>query len=307
MLDSLPSYVENYFNYMTTIKAKSFNTNHCYRYDLIEFFNYMNNNILLNKLERLDMIVIDDLKSLELTDFYNYILYLKANNNLKSSSANRKLASIKSLFNYLCNKEKLLETNVTKELTYSLLPRKIPIYLTLEESKTLLKSVTGKNSERDFAILLLFLTSGIRLSELINIKMNDIKNDLLIVTGKSDKERTIPLNKSCIVAIDEYLKIRSKLNVKTDILFVTIRKTKMSPDSIQLLMKKYLKLSELSNKYSPHKLRHTAATLMYKQNVDIIALKELLGHESIQTTAIYTHTDVKNIKDALDGHPLNKK
>ncbi len=183
-----------------------------------------------------------------------------------------------------------------------------PIYLTLNESKRLLTSIDGKNKERDYAIITLFLNCGLRLSELVGIDINKINGDILTVIGKGDKERTVYLNKACLNAINTYLKVRPHDGVKDkNALFISERKQRISKRTVQYLVKKYIGASDLdTEKYSTHKLRHTAATLMYKYgNVDIRALQHILGHENISTTQIYTHVDDDRLRSAVKANPLS--
>lgn len=220
----------------------------------------------------------------------------------------RKVASLKSFFNYLTTKAKLLSYNPAGELESPKLMKRLPKYLNVEESKKLLNTVEGDFKERDFCILTLFLNCGMRLSELVNINMNKIKDDTLTVIGKGDKERTIYLNSACLKAIDAYLKVRPAEGVKDkNALFLSKRKQRISNKTVQYIVKKYIKSAGLDpERYSTHKLRHTAATLMYKHGgVDIRALQEILGHESISTTEIYTHIDKEQLKKAVESNPLS--
>ena len=190
----------------------------------------------------------------------------------------------------------------------------MPKYLSLDESKTLLnvsKDEDNRNNTRDYAIITLFLNCGIRLSELVNINIKDItfSEQKLNVIGKGNKERTIYLNKACVDAINEHLVIRPKEGIKydsTDALFLSERRERISNRTVQVIVKRELQKAGLdTNKYSVHKLRHTAATLMYQYgNVDIRALQELLGHESISTTEIYTHVDNSQVRNAVESNPL---
>jgi integrase/recombinase XerD len=186
--------------------------------------------------------------------------------------------------------------------------KRLPRYLNIEESKKLLGAIDGEHRERDFAIITLFLNCGLRLSELVGINLNRIKNDILTVVGKGDKERTIYLNAACKRAIEAYLKVRPVEGVKDkNALFLSERKQRISNKTVQHIVKKYITAAGLDpERYSTHKLRHTAATLMYKHGkVDIRALQEILGHESIATTEIYTHVDNQQIKTAVESNPLS--
>jgi site-specific recombinase XerD len=248
------------------------------------------------------------LSSVTLEDLYAYLAYLTNERANSPTARARKVASLKSFYNYLCNKVKLINNNPTLELETPKLGIRQPVYLTLDESKKLLDVVDGEFKERDYAILTLFLNCGLRLSELVNINIDDIKDDKLTVIGKGNKQRTVYLNEACINAINKYLTIRPKENLKDKkALFLSKRLQRISIKTIQYLVKKYLKNANLTGKkYSTHKLRHTAATLMYKYGkVDIRTLQRLLGHSSISTTQIYTHVDDSEVKEALKNNPLN--
>ena len=257
---------------------------------------------------------IDILKKVKLDDIHAFLFYLKNNNQSKSATRARKVSSIRVFFNYLSNKKGILEKNPAQNLETPKIEKRMPKYLTLDDSKKLLETVmhdSDRNKERDFAIITLFLNCGMRLSELVGINLKDISfnDEKLNVIGKGNKERTIYLNKACLNAIDSYLKVRPKDGVKfdsRDALFLSERKERISNRTVQYIVKQELQKSGLDiNKYSVHKLRHTAATLMYKYgNVDIRALQELLGHESISTTEIYTHVDNTQIRNAVDSNPL---
>ncbi len=323
--DDVPELVDNFLEYMKIIKNRSDNTIKEYHYDLrnvCSFLKLYSQNKNVNEIKSLDNVYIIDLdlnffKSIETTYFYNYLTYLDNNyklqtgKNLKSTTRARKISAIKSFYNYLSNNLKLLDKNPTIGLDSPKLERRLPKYLTLEESSSLLRSVKfneQKFGKRDFCILTLFLNCGLRLSELVNINIRDIKDDKLTVIGKGDKERSIHLNNACLSSIRLYMEVRPKDNLKDrNALFISDRGTRIGRRMVELIVKKYIELSGLdSSKYSPHKLRHTAATLMHKYgNVDIRALQQVLGHESISTTQIYTHVDSDEVKNALDSNPLN--
>jgi integrase/recombinase XerD len=205
----------------------------------------------------------------------------------------------------------VIRHNPSIELESPKINSRHPVYLTLEESKQLLSSIDGENKERDYAIITLFLNCGLRLSELISIDINKINNDKLTVIGKGNKERTVYLNSACIDAINNYLKVRpTDDNVKDkNALFLSERKRRISKRAVQYLVKKYIGISNLdTEKYSPHKLRHTAATLMYKYGkVDIRSLQQILGHENISTTQIYTHLDDETLRNAINANPLSEE
>lgn len=310
----MPLVLRDFLNYLQTIKGKSINTVQVYFYDLRVFLRFLKiHKGLVDKDSEFDKIDICDIdapliKSVQLSDLYAFMSYVSNSRDNTSHARARKVASLKSFFNYLTNKAKLLEVNPAGELESPKILKRLPRYLNVEESKQLLSSVDGENSERDYAIITLFLNCGMRLSELVGINLNNIRNNSLTVIGKGDKERVIPLNKACLQAIDAYLKVRPANGLKDrNALFISGRKQRISKESVQKIVKKYIREAGLDpQRYSTHKLRHTAATLMYKYgNVDIRALQELLGHESIATTEIYTHLDKQQLKDAVDKNPLS--
>ncbi|MDP4094715.1 MAG: tyrosine recombinase XerC [Bacillota bacterium] len=311
----MPLVLRDFLNYLQTIKGKSINTVQVYFYDLRVFFRFLkiHRKLITDKNIEFEQIDINDidiniLKTVTLSDLYAFMSYISNNRDNTSYARARKVASLKSFFNYLTNKAKLLDVNPTSELESPKILKRLPRYLNIEESKQLLSSVEGQHSERDFAMITLFLNCGMRLSELVGINLGNIKNNYLTVIGKGDKERSIPLNNACLQAIDAYMKVRPVNNVKDkNALFLSERKQRISKESVQKIVKKYIREAGLDpQRYSTHKLRHTAATLMYKYgNVDIRALQELLGHESISTTEIYTHLDKQQLKEAVDSNPLS--
>ena len=313
----IPIVLEDYLNYMETIKGKSPNTVKEYRYDLRTFFRFLKIRYkVVNKNLDFDQIPIDDInvefiKKVTIQDLYAYISYVDKNKGNGNYAKARKVASIRSFFNYLCSKVKLIDTNPAEDLEFPKISGRQPVYLTLEQSINLLNTVNFNKNEffrkRDFAIITLFLNCGLRLSELVSIDINKIKNDTLTVIGKGNKERTIYLNEACIDAINNYLEVRYK-DTDEKALFLSKRRNRMSTRAVQHMVDKYLQLSGLDTSvYSTHKLRHTAATLMYKYgNVDIRALQEILGHESVSTTQIYTHIDDDRLRKAVESNPLSK-
>ena len=311
-LDGTPGLVMDFLNYMETIKGKSKLTVQEYYYDLRLFFRFVKVHKRLTQEEQFEKIDISDInidliREITLSDLYSYISYASRERDNIAASRARKVASLKSFFNYLAKKEKLINYNPASELESPKVLKRLPKYLNLDESKELLKAVEGNNRERDYAILTLFLNCGLRLSELVGINISNIRNDTLRVIGKGDKERTIYLNNACIEAIERYKKVRPNNRVKDkNALFLSERKQRISPKTVQYLVKKYIRAAGLdTERYSTHKLRHTAATLMYKHgNVDINALQHILGHESISTTEIYTHVDNSQLKKAVDSNPL---
>lgn len=309
----MPPLLSDFLSYMQTIRGKSINTVQVYFYDLRVFLRFMklHRNLVDKKMKFSDIEISDIdvpfIQSITLSDLYAFMAYVSNDRDNSSYARARKVASLKSFFKYLTYKAKLLDSNPAAELESPKILKRLPRYLNIEESKQLLNSVEGQFSERDYAIITLFLNCGLRLSELVGINLNNIKGTVLSVIGKGNKERSIPLNNACIKALEDYMKVRPKNAVKDrNALFLSERRQRISKESVQKIVKKYIKAAGLDpERYSTHKLRHTAATLMYKYgNVDIRSLQELLGHESISTTQIYTHLDSKQLRNAVNSNPL---
>lgn len=314
--EDMPLRLSDFLNYMHVIKGKSNNTITAYKADLCMFFRFIKIRFrLVPKSINFDDIIINDIdddliKKISLPDMYSFIAYVENYRNNSNYAKARKIAALKSLFKYLTNKAKILKENPALELETPKIDRRNPIYLTLEESEKLLSSISGRNSERDYCIITLFLNCGLRLSELCSINISKIKEDTLSVVGKGNKERTIYLNRSCINAIKKYINVRNKYIDKIkdkDALFISQKYGRINKRTVELLVKKYIVLSGLNkDKYTPHKLRHTAATLMYKYGkVDIRSLQKILGHENVSTTQIYTHVDDEELREAVNSNPLN--
>lgn len=309
-----PLLVNDFLNYMETIRGKSKNTIIAYGYDLNLFFKFIKirRNIVPADTE-LDQIYIGDIdeyiiRTISLSDLYSFLSFTANQRDNKNHARARKVACLRSFFKYLQNKAKVIDENPALDMEPPKTNSRQPIYLTLDESKRLLASIDGENKERDYTIITLFLNCGLRLSELVGIDINKINGDILTVIGKGNKERTVYLNKACLNAINAYLKVRPHDGVKDkNALFLSERKQRISKRTVQYLVKKYIGTSDLdTERYSTHKLRHTAATLMYKYgNVDIRALQHILGHENISTTQIYTHIDDDRLRSAVKANPLS--
>lgn len=312
--ENLPYILNDFLGYLYTVKGKSLNTIDGYKVDLRLFLKYIKK-IKYNLKNEIDDIDISDvnaelIKQIILSDIYSFINYVSIKRQNSTYARARKIAAIRSFFNYLETKAKIIKENPARELESPKINKRHPVYLTLEQSKKLLDSIKGRNKERDFAIITLFLNCGLRLSELVSIDISKIKGDTLTVVGKGNKERTVYLNKACIKAINSYLAVRPKDGVvDKDALFLSERKKRIDKRTVEKLVKKYIVSAGLLNdKYTPHKLRHTAATLMYKYGkVDIRALQHILGHESVSTTQIYTHIDDEILRDAVKSNPLSEE
>lgn len=320
-----PQYLNSFLEYTSVILNKSPNTVKEYNYDLNTFLKFVKQRFNLTNETDYSVITISDIsidtiKKITLEDIHAFLYYLKDNFRSRPATLARKVSSIRVFFSYLSQKANLIEINPAQNLETPKLEKRMPKYLSLEDSQKLLEVASdedNRNCERDFAIITLFLNCGMRLSELVGINISDINFSdwKMTVIGKGNKERTIYLNKACIRAIEDYLSVRPKEGIKSDnknskkALFLSERLERISNRTVQYIVDKELKKAGLdTRKYSTHKLRHTAATLMYQYgNVDIRALQELLGHESISTTEIYTHVANSQVRDAVESNPLNIK
>ena len=261
-------------------------------------------------MEEIDIRDIDlpFLKKVTLNDAYKFLSYCKDERKNDAASRARKVASIRAFFKYLSVQQKLLDENPMEELETPKKKKSKPKYLTLEESLRLLDSVDSKFKERDYCILVLFLNCGLRLSELVSINYKDIRdNNTLYITGKGNKERTIYLNQACLDALKNYMAVRPVDGViDKDALFLSSRLKRISPKTVQHIVYENLEKAGLEGRgLSTHKLRHTAATLMYQYgDVDVLVLKDILGHENLGTTEIYTHIVDEQLKKASERNPL---
>lgn len=323
-LNDTPQILQEFLSYHETIKGHSQKTVDEYYLDLRNFFRYLKQtrNSSLHDLD-LDEISITDIdldfvKSVTLTDIYGYMTYLSRDRiqhqnssnsdyGLNAASRARKIATIRSFYNYLTNKMHLLETNPVKDIDSPKLKKTLPKYLTLDESLQLLESVGGKNQERDYCILTLFLNCGLRISELVGLNRNDIQGDALRILGKGNKVRILYLNDACKNALEEYLKVRRPIVGRDqNALFLSAQNERISRSGVHALVKKHLAEAGIdSTQYSSHKLRHTAATLMLQNGVDVRAVQEVLGHEHLNTTEIYTHIDNDALRVAAKANPLS--
>ena len=308
--------VKDYLFYLQTVKEKSPKTVSEYFIDLRTFFRFIKIQRGLVSTDtplsdiKVNDVDIDLIRTVTLADAYEFMNYAKTERGNNSSTRLRKSSALRGFFNYLCVKKHLIETDPLKELEAPKQKKSLPKYLTLEQSIELLESVDGSHKERDYCIITLFLNCGLRLSELVGLNVSDIRRDNTArVLGKGNKERIIYLNDACIDAINAYLKVRPSDGLKDrNALFISNQMKRMSPVTVQKLVYKYLeKIGLDSQGYSCHKLRHTAATLMYQHgNVDIRVLKEILGHENLGTTEIYTHLNSEQMEKAANSNPLSK-
>ncbi|ADU26950.1 tyrosine recombinase XerC [Ethanoligenens harbinense] len=308
-----PKAVRDFLVYMETIKGKSPGTVREYENDLRTFFRFIKQ--MRGSVPRdtpFDEIAIDDvdipfLASITLADIYEYLNYITNERKNRAASRARKVSSLRSFYKYLCERAGILQENPTRDLEAPKQKKSLPKYLTLEESMEVLRDIDGKFAARDYCIMTLFLNCGMRLSELVGLNLSDIRNSTMTVTGKGNKQRTIYLNEACLQALERYLAVRAKDSVKDrDALFLSNRLQRISPKTVQAIVYKYLERAGLSGRgLSVHKLRHTAATLLYQHgHVDVRVLQEILGHENLSTTEIYTHLSDRQLQDAVNRSPL---
>ena len=317
-----PQVLREFLSYHETIKGQSQRTISEYYLDLRMFLRFMR----LVKEEMpydtpLDAISIKSLdiefiKMITITDIFDFLSYLandrqselSVDPGIGAAARSRKLSAIKSFYKYLTVRTKLLTVNPVKDVEFPKIRKSLPKYLTLEESRRLLSSVRGVNEKRDYAILMLFLNCGIRRSELVGLNLSDVYEDRIRVTGKGNKERIVYFGSACKAAIDDYLPERNKKVLSDNrALFGSRDNNRISVTAVHRLVKKHMLAAGLDpSQYSAHKLRHTAATLMVSNGVDIKTVQEVLGHEHLNTTEIYTHIENTELKIAAEANPISR-
>lgn len=320
---TLPTLVREFANYKTVIQNASDKTVAEYMLDLRTFFRFLKARDLridpadTEAFDKIDIhdIDIEYIRNITVEDIYEFLTYADHTRGNMASAKSRKLSSIKGFFKYLTVKRMMLQDNPAANIESPKKQKALPKYLSLEESVSLLEAVKGDKEStsrsRDFAIITLFLNCGMRVSELTGIDLNDIDKQLrsLTVTGKGNKQRIVYLNTACKDALGEYLEERlgeKHIKANTPALFLSSREQRISVKTVQWMVYKYLDMAGLESKhYSVHKLRHTAATLMYQSgNVDVRVLKDILGHEQLNTTQIYTHVSNRSMEEAMEHNPL---
>ena len=322
-LNSLPPLVRDFASYKSVIQNASEKTISEYLLDLRVFFRFLiardeNINTDSEEFEKIDIrnIDIDFIKNISTDDIYEFLMYTDNIRGNMAAAKSRKLSSIKGFFKYLVTKRMLLDVNPAIDIETPKKKKALPKFLTLEESLELLNSVKNdkesKTIVRDYAIVTLFLNCGMRVSELVGINLQDVDSKLrsLTVTGKGNKQRIIYLNEACRTTLADHLQERLSEKHKacmSHALFISNREQRMSVKTVQWMVYKYLDMAGLESKhYSVHKLRHTAATLMYQTgDVDVRVLKDILGHEQLNTTQIYTHVSNRSMEEAMAKNPLS--
>ena len=317
VLQNCPDIIRDFLTYNETIRGKSSRSVEGYYIDLQNFFRYLL--IIRGMVEKdtefeeisIEKVNLDLIKTVTISDLYAYLVFCKNERGNGAATRARKTSTLRIFFKYLSSQTHQLENNPALMLESPKVKQSLPKHLTLEDSFELLNAIDGPNKQRDYCILVLFLNCGLRLAELCALNLSSISSDnTLTVIGKGNKERMVYLNTACINAINEYLKVRPNDGIpvtEKNALFISRNHRRISPKTVQHIVKTYLEKSGLGNMgYSTHKLRHTAATLMYQHgNVDIRVLKDILGHANLGTTQIYTHVSNKQIKQAIDSNPLS--
>ena len=322
----LPQSVKDFLNYKSMIKNSSPLTIDGYKYDLYLFFKFLAvryfgvvpetdekgveqpvdlSNIFSNSNK-------ENLENIDLSDIIDFLSECRNERDNDIDARARKAVALRQYFKYICDHQKLISSNPASQLEVASPKKKLPKYLTLRQCYDLLNAVDGDNKERDYCILIIFLNCGLRLAELVSLNISSINFDekKMVVTGKGNKQRLIYLNDVTIKAIMDYLAVRPHDGVNgkdKDALFLSRLNKRIGRQAVQLMVKKYFdKIGLDVTQYSVHKLRHTAATLLYQEGgVDVLILKDMLGHENLNTTEIYTHVSNDQLKEAVDKNPLN--
>ena len=320
-----PQILRDFLIYHEVIKGQSPKTLSEYHLDLrmfLRFVKLMRHEMPVNTclddipIKDIDIPFLREIRTADIFDFLSYLATDRAINpdslapeyGISPTARARKLSAIKSFFKYLTVRTKILQENPAADIEYPKIRKSLPKYLTMDQAAALLQAVEGPNQTRDYAILLIFLNCGIRRSELVGLNITDIYEDRLRVVGKGNKERFVYFGAPCRKAIDAYLDVRKKL-ILTDnkALFASRNGNRISVSAVHRLVEKALKQAGLdATQFSAHKLRHTAATMMLSGGVDVKTVQEVLGHENLNTTQIYTHIESTELKIAAEANPLSK-
>lgn len=318
--------VRDFLTYHEVIRSHSQKTVDEYYLDLRTFFRFLKiQRGVVDESLPFDDIPVNDVDlpfvaAVTRAEVYDFLAFL-SRDRVKNERANlpeyglsaaaraRKIATLRSFYKYLTVKAGLMGENPIESLDSPKLRRTLPKYLTVDECRQLLSSVDGRYATRDYCILMLFLNCGLRISELIGLDLSDVHTDHLRVLGKGGKERITYLNAASADSINDYLQFRvseqQHKDIQTKALFISSRGDRISRSAVHALVKKHLSEAGLDSEgFSAHKLRHTAATMLLGKGVDLKTLQELLGHEHLGTTEIYTHIENTDLKIAADANPL---
>ena len=317
-INDIPDILMEFLEYHSTVRGHSDRTVAAYYMDLKILFRYLKRKRRLvsrdTPFQEIDItdVDLDFIQDTRIEELYGYQSFSpESGQALSAASRCRRTSSVKSFFNYLTNKRHLLERNVTQELDMPKRQASLPRYLEESDCEKLLNVCDGPYAERDYCILMLFMSCGLRVSELVSLNVTDLYEDHLRVLGKGNKERVIFFGDGCREAIDDYLMVRNVVKVQEKdkkALFISQKNCRFGVRGVQQMLEKKLLLAGLdATRYSPHKLRHTAATLMLKNGVDTRALQEVLGHRNLNTTQIYTHLDNTALHEAAMANPIGRR
>lgn len=320
-LYDVPDIVMEFLEYHSTVRGHSDKTVFAYYTDLKILFRYLKRrrhlvarDVPFNEIEILD-IDIDFIRSIKIEELYRYQSFspemIDSSSSLSAASRCRRTSTVKSFFNYLTVKRQLLDNNICQNLDMPKRQSSLPKYLEENECERLLAACEGRYAYRDYAILMLFLSCGLRVSELVSLNLTDVYEDHVRVLGKGNKERVVFFAEGCREALDDYLSVRDNGKIAEEdqkALFISNHNRRITSRGVQQMVDKKLLMAGLdASRYSPHKLRHTAATLMLKNGVDTRALQEVLGHSNLNTTQIYTHLDNASLHEAAMANPIGRK
>ena len=317
-INDVPDIVMEFLEYHSTVRGHSDLTVNGYYHDLKILFRYLKrrrhcvpNDIPFNEIDITD-VDLDFIRQIKIEELYRYQSFSPGGSaSLSAASRCRRTSTVKSFFNYLTLKRHLLDFNICQELDMPKRQASLPRYLEESECERLLAACDGSFAYRDYAILMLLLSCGLRVSELVSLNVTDVYEDHVRVLGKGNKERIVFFAEGCREALDDYLDVRNVEHVKEsdkNALFISRKNCRITVRGIQNMLDSKLLAAGLdASRYSPHKLRHTAATLMLKNGVDTRALQEVLGHSNLNTTQIYTHLDNAALHEAAMANPIGRK
>ena len=308
----LPKIIKDFCIYLTTITGKSQRTRKEYEYDLILTFRFLKavqEDIPVSDIHKIDIsdITIEWIKELTLEDLYLFLEYCEVQRKNSAAARARKVATLRSFFKYLKGKRRLIEYNIAEELETPKIGKRKPVYMNMEEARVFITAIEERAySKRDYCMMMFFLNLGIRVSELCALNVNSIQGRNVKVIGKGDKERTVYLNDACTAALEQYMPERNSYRGEGDEpLFVSQKGTRFTRQTVAKIVKQINNAGLHKEKLTPHKLRHTSATMMYKAGADIRSLQHILGHSSVATTQIYTHIEDEQIQQVMEKNPFN--
>ena len=308
----LPKIIRDFCIYLTTITGKSQRTRKEYEYDLILTFRFLKavqEDIPVSNIHKIDIsdITIEWIKELTLEDLYLFLEYCEVQRKNSAAARARKVATLRSFFKYLKGKRRLIDYNVAEELETPKIGKRKPVYMNMDEARVFITAIEERAySKRDYCMMMFFLNLGIRVSELCALNMNSIQGRSVKVIGKGDKERTVYLNEACMTALEQYLPERTSYRGEGDEpLFVSQKGTRFTRQTVAKIVKQINNAGLHKEKLTPHKLRHTSATMMYRAGADIRSLQHILGHSSVATTQIYTHIEDEQIQQVMEKNPFN--